>query len=466
MTPILNNKESNWKPLLSDSPIERALGMEINAVKQRVEDIYNTLTSKKTTKDVKKEPTSEDFKSALNIIAGFLPGGPKNNVLKKLLTQTKRVGVVKVPSKTKFRKIVEAMYGHELKPNELDDFMNESLGLETKGLKLINTEAIAEGVKVNPKDPSDILSALKKLGEDMKKTSAHERAHTATHPIVKFTQNIIRNQGKLDSEGAKLLPLIDDVSNSFANEKVASRAFGVENTILGRAVKKQGFIVAGNTYQTADEYINNAWMVYNSKGGRELLRGRKITKAASDYFDTLAMQPYFDPGKLVTKAAAQSSSKLNPMKIPAKGIQTVKESIKSELNMDDIIESNWYTRSGKKIVSPGTHVVKGRKILDSLGSESREWPLDTMLKRGWVREAIDIDTNYFEIMPTKSSFKTLKKIIHSRIIEGTHKDKLIIEVANKDTGYYKVIYTGNFDDFSKYYTITKQKYNTTIRGLK
>ena len=310
MTPILKNKESDWKPLLSDSPIERALGMEINAVKQRVEDIYNTLTSKKTTKDVKKEPTSEDFQSALNVIAGFLPGGPKNNVLKKLLTQTKRIGVVKVPSKTKYRKIIEDMYGHELKPSELDDLMNESLGLETKGLKLINTEAIAEGVKVNPKDPSDILSALKKLGEDMKRTSAHERAHTATHPIVKFTQNIIRNQDKLDSEGAKLLPLIDDVSNSFANEKIASRAFGVENTILGRAVKKQGFIVAGNTYQTADEYINNAWMVYNSKGGRELLRGRKITKAASDYFDALAMQPYFDPGAtLATKSAIDKGVK-------------------------------------------------------------------------------------------------------------------------------------------------------------
>src|SRR3990167_2025716 len=138
----------------------------------------------------------------------------------------------------------------------------------------------------------------------MKRTSAHERAHTANHPIIKFTQNIIRNKDKLDSEGAKLLPLIDDVSYSFANEKIASRAFGVENTILGRAVKKQGFIVAGNTFQTADEYINNAWMVYNSKGGRELLRGRKITKADSDYFDALAMQPSFDPGATLAKKSA------------------------------------------------------------------------------------------------------------------------------------------------------------------
>ena len=249
MTPILKNKESKWQPLLSDSPIEKALGMEINAVKQRVEDIYNTLTSKKTTEDVKKEPTSEDFQNALNVIAGFLPGGPKNNILKKLLTQTKRVGVIKVPSKAKFRKIVEEMYGHELKPNELDDLMNESLGLETKGLKLINTEVIAEGIKVDPKDPSDILSALKKLGEEIKKVSVHERAHTATHPIVKFTQKIIKNQDKLDSEGAKLLPLIDDLTNSFANEKIASRHFGVENTVLGHAVKKQGFIVP-------TEYIN------------------------------------------------------------------------------------------------------------------------------------------------------------------------------------------------------------------
>ena len=451
---------------MSDSPIERALGMEIKAVKQRVEDIYNTLTSKKTTKDVKKEPTSEDFQSALNVIAGFLPGGPKNNVLKKLLTQTKRIGVVKVPSKTKYRKIIEDMYGHELKPSELDDLMNESLGLETKGLKLINTEAIAEGVKVNPKDPSDILSALKKLGEDMKRTSAHERAHTATHPIVKFTQNIIRNQDKLDSEGAKLLPLIDDVSYSFANEKIASRAFGVENTILGRAVKKQGFIVAGNTYQTADEYINNAWMVYNSKGGRELLRGRKITKAASDYFDALAMQPYFDPdATLAAKTIAKGVSKVNPMKLPKRGIQEVKDAMKSDINVDDIMESNWYTRSGNKIVSSVTHRGKSREILDSLGSDSREWPVDTMLKRGWVRESIDIDSHYFEITPTKSSFRTLNKIINKRLKEETYKEKLKIEITGTDAGY-KMIYEDRFDKFPKYYARIKQKYNTIMRGLK
>src|SRR3972149_1836086 len=177
MTPILKNKESNWQPLLSDSPIERALGLEISAVKQRVEDIYNTLTTKKTIEDVKKEPASQDFQNALNIITGFLPGGPKNNVLKKLLTQTKRVGVVKIPSKVKYRKILEEMYGHKLKPNELDDYMNTTLGVETKGLKLINTEAIAEGIKVDPNDPSDILSALKRLSEGIKKVSIHERTH-------------------------------------------------------------------------------------------------------------------------------------------------------------------------------------------------------------------------------------------------------------------------------------------------
>ena len=182
------------KPILSDSPIERAVLWEAEQIKERVKKAYAILSEPLTEERVKKPVTSEEVSQAANIAAGFIPGVP-DNALKALLTMHPRIGkVLKVQKKedyaTIFNKAIKEVGGEELTEIELKDLMEHSLGAQFKGIRALNIESIARSVQEDMPVNASILDRLIAISKETKKVARHERGHTATLPIVRFTATL------------------------------------------------------------------------------------------------------------------------------------------------------------------------------------------------------------------------------------------------------------------------------------
>ena len=383
-----------------------------------------------TEERTKKPVTSEEISQTANIVAGFIPGGPKDSTLRHLLTKGERVGKVeKIATKDEFvdfwnKKEIE-LTGKGLSAEDVKTLRDVAKGVEHKGIRTVNMELVWESLQkdapidLSKSEPDSVLDALRKLSAAVKEVSSHERGHTATKPIAKYSYDLFSfPSDELDDAALITKGKLESLMKEIVYDK---RAMSVTDTELAAMMKKVGVEIPGGIHEDLFESVNNLWTVYNTRYGRKVM-GKYITgRVAMNYFDDLAMQSYRPIG-----AGGQEELKYLPnlLKVPPAGTKGAKEllSLAKKKSKDWTThekEHGFLSKSGKFIYADRIHAKMAGDLQKTLtGKElspqqDYEMVIKLLKDREWVRVIESMGELGFEVsqigrIQQKNMFKFLK----------------------------------------------------------